>query len=168
MPRRSRNRSRVGILAAFRLTLEPALPELIFVYGTLKQGHCNEHVNQAVRVPGRFRTVEPHPLYIIGAQHLPWLLPRPGQGLPVVGELYEADEAALARMDVLEQVDEPGWYERRRVEVRPAGDPDGATRPAWVYFGTEAGFARHPVRHGPIEDYTPEIARRFPLNDYLP
>ena len=144
------------------------MPDLIFVYGTLKQGHCNQHVNQAQRVPGVFETVAPHPFYIIGAQHLPWLLPRPGQGHPVRGELYEADAAALARMDVLEQVDEPGWYERRLVEVRPAGEPAGPARQAWVYFGSEAGFSRHPVRHGPIAEYTPEIAGRYPLNEYRP
>lgn len=144
------------------------MPDLIFVYGTLKQGHCNEHVNQGRRVGGTFETVEPHPFHIIGAQHLPWLLPRPGQGLPVRGELYEVDEAALSRMDGLEQVDEPGWYERRRVAVRAAGDPGAPVWQAWVYFGTEAGFARHPSCQGPIAEYTPEIAARFPLNDYRP
>lgn len=144
------------------------MTELIFVYGTLKRGHCNEHVNQAARVPGAFVTVQPHPFFIIGAQHLPWLLARPGEGLPVHGELYEADAAALARMDRLEQVDEPGWYERRRVQVRRSDRPDAAPLQAWVYFGSEEGLSRHPVCHGPIADYSLEVAARFPLNDYEP
>ena len=40
----------------------------LFVYGSLKEGFPNFHVNQGRRVPGEFRTVRPHPLYLVGGR----------------------------------------------------------------------------------------------------
>ena len=36
---------------------------LVFVYGTLQQGHRNAHVNRGRTLPGRYRTVQRWPLY---------------------------------------------------------------------------------------------------------
>jgi gamma-glutamylaminecyclotransferase len=137
---------------------------LLFVFGTLKQGHANFHINQGRRVPGDFVTAQAHPLFIIGPRRLPWLLERPGQGLPVVGQLFEADDAALARMDELERIDDPLWYQRRPVDVRPVDTPAAAPRRAWVYFGSEAGFAGQQLHAGPVAEYTPELAARYVVN----
>ncbi len=131
----------------------------LFVFGTLKQGFCNFAVNRGRRLGGDWVTVQPYPLYISGADRLPWLLERPGQGLPVVGQLFEVDEAMLAELDRFEQVDEPLWYQRGRIQLRP--HPGGlASEPvdAWVYFGGEAGFAGAQVHAGPMPEYTLALA----------
>ncbi len=132
---------------------------LVFVYGTLKQGFPNFHVNHGRRVPGDFVTEQPHPFYVIGDLGLPWLVQRPGEGLQVTGEVYAVDDAGLARMDRLEQIDEPGWYERRRIAVRPAGG--GAPIEPWVYFGVAERLAREPLRAGPLAVYTTELAKTY-------
>lgn len=140
----------------------------VFVYGTLKQGMRNHHVNRGRRLPGQFVTAQPHPLFIVGPRLLPWLLPRPGSGHPVRGEVYEVSEEELAAMDALEGVGRPGWYERRLTEVRPddaRARADGLVRAspvqAWVYFGSELGFSRARVQAGPMPEYTAEHAARF-------
>ena len=127
------------------------MTELVFVYGTLKEGLCNADSNAGRRVPGRFVTELAWPLMITARGHWPWLLPRPGEGCRVAGELYEVDAAALARMDALERIDEPEQYLRQRIAV--VRDGDGARLEAWVYFGSEEGFAGHTGHVGPIDEY---------------
>ena len=139
------------------------MQHLIFVFGTLKQGFRNFHINRGRRLGGDVVTVQPHPLYVIGPLCLPWLLDRPGQGQPVVGQLFEVDEATLAAMDQLERVDDPQWYVRRRIAVLPhpgGGEP----LQAWVYFGGEPGFAGAVQHVGPVAEYTLELAARLPIN----
>ena len=134
----------------------------LFVFGTLKQGFCNHPVNRGRRLGAQWVTVQPYPLYIIGAGCMPWLLDRSGQGLPVIGQLFELDDQLLAELDCFEQVDEPLWYQRRRIRVRPhsadraaGGDADAE---AWVYFGGEAGFAGAVLHAGPMAEYTLALA----------
>lgn len=127
-------------------------PELIFVYGTLKQGLCNAGANQGRRVPGRHVTEDAWPLMIVVNGRWPWLRPLRGQGHRVAGELYEVDAAALARMDALERIHEPGQYQRHRIAV--LDDADGTRREAWVYFGTEEGYVARGGGHtGPLDEY---------------
>lgn len=133
----------------------------VFVYGTLKQGHRNAHVNAGVRVPGEFVTVERFPLYVIGPNQLPWLVARPGQGEHVVGQLYEVDDAALARMDVLERITEHDWYSRGEIWVRPRAEPGAAPRRAMVYFGRAARLRSEVVHLGPLAEYTLDLAARY-------
>lgn len=127
---------------------------LVFVYGTLKSGHRNAHVNTGRRVPGEFVTVESFPLFVIGATALPWLVDSPGEGLPVVGELFEVDADGLARLDRLERITEPAWYTRGEVLVRPRAEPLAPPRRAWVYFGDRERAARETVHAGPLPEYT--------------
>ena len=137
------------------------MPHLIFVFGTLKQGFRNFHVNRGWRIGDDVITVEPYPLHIIGPRCLPWLLDRPGEGLPVVGQLFEVDDETLAAMDLLERVDDPQWYVRRRIRVRP--HPGGGMPvEAWVYFGGEPGFAGALRHAGPVAEYTAALAEQFP------
>ncbi|MBB5206473.1 gamma-glutamylaminecyclotransferase [Inhella inkyongensis] len=128
---------------------------LIFTYGTLKAGFRNQHWNEGERVPGVFETLVPLPLYVIGPRHLPWLLELPGQGLRVQGELYRVDAAGLARMDELEQVDEPLWYRRAPLQVRGS---DGRVWDCEVYFGCATRWAQEQVHLGPLAAYTQEHA----------
>ena len=132
----------------------------VFVYGTLKAGFRNAHVNEGRPVGDAWVTMQPHPLHIIGRRRLPWLLDRPGQGLPVQGEVVSVDDAGLARMDALERLDDPTWYVRRRIAVAPAHG--GPAVEAWVYFGSEAGFAGATVHAGPLHAYTREHERDHP------
>jgi gamma-glutamylaminecyclotransferase len=131
----------------------------VFVYGTLKEGFPNFHINHGRRLPGEFITVERYPFYILGPTHLPWLLQQAGQGQAVRGQVYEVDDSALAAMDVLEQIDEPGWYHRDRIAVRLAEGGDAIE--VFVYFGTPARAAIEERHFGPLADYTAEHARTY-------
>lgn len=133
----------------------------IFVFGTLKQGFCNFHVNRGLRVEGDFVTVQSYPLLVLGPRHLPWLVPRPGQGHAVVGQVFEVDDATLADMDRLERITEPLWYRREAIEVRPLGG--GAAQQAWVYFGSPERLALETIHAGPVPEYTAELAAAYPL-----
>lgn len=142
-----------------------ARPPLVFVYGTLKEGFANFGINRGERVPGRYVTELALPMYILGAQQVPWLVNRPGEGEPVRGELYRVDDAVLADMDRLEQIDEAGWYRRETIRVR-ALDAHGAagTGPlieAFVYFGDAARVSRETVHAGPLPEFLPEHDRRY-------
>lgn len=131
------------------------MPTLVFVYGTLKQGFRNAHVNTGVRVPGEFVSVQRYPLYVIGPHHLPWLVDTPGQGEPVIGQLYEVDEAGLARMDALERITERDWYRRGEILVRRVDDDDEAAPvTAMVYFGSAGRLATQTVHLGPVPAFT--------------
>jgi gamma-glutamylaminecyclotransferase len=133
----------------------------VFVYGTLKQGHRNAHVNAGVRVPGEFVTVERFPLYVIGPNQLPWLVASAGQGEHVVGQLYEVDDAALARMDALERITEPDWYARAEIAVRQRDDAQSPALRAWVYFGSASRLKTDVVHLGPLAEYTSAHAARY-------
>jgi gamma-glutamylaminecyclotransferase len=133
----------------------------VFVYGTLKSGFPNFHVNTGVQVPGEFVTVERFPLYVIGDIHVPWLVDRTGEGEPVCGQVFEVDAETLAGMDVLEQVDEEGWYTRAEIAVRPRADPSAAPLRVYVYFGDAERLAREPVHLGPLAEYTLAQSRSY-------
>lgn len=129
----------------------------VFVYGTLKAGFRNFHVNHGVRVPGEFVTAQPHTLLIVGEHWLPWLLQAPpasGEGHPVIGQIYTVDDAGLAEMDKLEQIDEAGWYHRQRIAVRARHAAQAEVLQPWVYFGSPQGLAAGGQRLGPIAEFT--------------
>jgi gamma-glutamylaminecyclotransferase len=137
---------------------------LLFVYGSLKEGFPNFHVNKGRRVPGEFFTVRPYPLYLADGV-LPCLLPQPGVGHRVRGQLFEVTADELQALDELERVGEPGGYARLQLEVECAGDPaagapnPGAAVQAWAYMQSAARLAGDAVHIGPIAEYTMEHAR---------
>ncbi|MBI3231320.1 MAG: gamma-glutamylcyclotransferase [Burkholderiales bacterium] len=133
----------------------------IFVYGTLKDGFRNRHVNTGTRLPGEFVTLEEFPLYIIGNRYLPWLLNQAGQGFQVVGQVFEVSDAALAKMDVLERINEPDWYVRETIQVLPRNDVDAEPISCFVYFGSLYGLQLETVHEGPVQEYTAEHASWF-------
>ncbi len=137
------------------------MEHLVFVYGTLKQGYPNFHINHGRRLAGEFITVERHALLVLGPDWLPWLLPTAGQGERVTGEVYAVDDAGLARMDRLEQIDEPGWYLRRRIAVVPKLEPGAAPIEPWVYFGHDDRPITDTVHLGPLAEYTLEHAKTY-------
>lgn len=138
---------------------------LLFVYGSLKEGFPNFPHNRGTRLPGLYRTVQPHPFYLADGS-LPCLLDEPGSGLPVIGQLFEVGDAELQALDRLERVGEPGGYRRVELAVRAAvqSDAQAAGAPvirAQAYVQDRARLARGGPHVGPIAEYTPEHARRL-------
>jgi gamma-glutamylaminecyclotransferase len=133
---------------------------LVFVYGTLKEGFRNFHINHGRRVGGEFVTVQRHALMLVGPAWLPWLLedaraePGEPEGHHVIGQIYAVNDAALAAMDQLEQLEDEGWYLRRRINVQPLGEPDAPALQPWVYFGSREGMLRDGRRGGPFDSFT--------------
>ncbi len=135
--------------------------QLLFVYGSLKQGFPNEQVNTGRRVAGRFRTVERFRLYLLGAGKVPCIVAPAGTGFQVVGELYEVDAQDLARMDRLERIGEPEGYERVEVQVERIDSSPLESTAALVYLKQEASIPSNAARSGPFPEYTLEHAARF-------
>jgi gamma-glutamylaminecyclotransferase len=133
--------------------------DLLFVYGSLKEGFPNAHVNTGRRVAGHFRTRQRLPLYLVGVGHLPCLVLQPGQGLQVLGQMYEVSAAALAATDRLERVDDPQGYRRVRIVVEHVDD--GEHFDAWVYVQQASRLDPSGPMIGPLAEYTLEHARRL-------
>jgi gamma-glutamylaminecyclotransferase len=126
----------------------------VFVYGTLKEGFRNFHINRGTRVPGEFVTDQALPLYVIGEFGVPWLVHQPGQGHAVAGQVFEVDAQTLAAMDVLERIAEGDWYERLPLRVRPR--EGGAPLDVLAYFGVARRLQHDVIHLGPLAGYTLE------------
>jgi gamma-glutamylaminecyclotransferase len=131
---------------------------LLFVYGSLKEGFPNFHVNKGRRVPGTYRTVQPYPLFLANGQ-LPCLLAAPGSGHQVLGQLFEVSAPELAAMDSLEKVGEPGGYRRITIEVEPVELNPGRSHDAFAYVQHESRLAGSAAHVGPMAEYTHEHAK---------
>jgi gamma-glutamylaminecyclotransferase len=134
--------------------------QLLFVYGSLKEGFPNFHVNKGRRMAGLYRTAKPCALYLISGQ-LPCLMPAVAGGLQVQGQLFEVNANELAAMDVLERVGEPGGYVRslvtlERVDVNPV-----QSLQAFVYTQQASQLERPGPHLGPLAEYTQEHAQRL-------
>jgi gamma-glutamylaminecyclotransferase len=127
---------------------------LIFVYGTLKEGFCNFAANTGVRLPGEFETVDRYPLYVVGPHHLPWLVNTRGKGHKVIGQLFELGAEALAEMDDFEETDKPYWYTRAEIRVCERGSLAPVEITAQAYFGHGARLNTETVYLGPLAEYT--------------
>jgi gamma-glutamylaminecyclotransferase len=138
--------------------LQPLLP--VFVFGTLKQGFPNFATNAGRRIEGEYLTVERYPLYLVGARHSPWLIDLPGQGHRVAGQLFEVDEAALARMDALERIGEPDGYRRERIRVMRCDGSAAEAVEAFVYLQPNSP-SRDEIRFGPLDAYLPAHASLY-------
>lgn len=131
---------------------------LVFVFGTLKAGFPNFAVNRGRRVGGVYRTVQPHPLYLMGERCVPWMIDVPGSGQCVAGELYEVDDAALAAMDELEGVGRADGYHRKALQVQAE---NATVVMAQVYTKHTEQVTQGDVREGPLAEYTLEHAARY-------
>jgi len=133
----------------------------VFVFGTLKEGFPNFHVNRGARVPGDFLTVARLPLYLVGERHSPWMLDAPGEGHQVAGQLFDVNDEVLAQMDVLERVDEPDGYRRVLIDVVAREAPAGAAQQAFAYLIPRTLFSPQQARLGPLREYTLEHAALY-------
>lgn len=134
--------------------LQTSMSQLVFVFGTLKEGFPNFTTNKGARVAGDFMTVERYPLYLVGERWSPWLVDAAGEGEQVVGQVFEVDEATLAAMDVLERIAEHDGYRRVMLEVQAPKDARGATFSVHAYIKPREQFAPiagiHPRTRGAI------------------
>lgn len=113
----------------------------LFVFGTLKRGFANYRPEQGEPLLGKVSTVQRYPLRIVGRYRIPWLLKLPGRGQRVSGELFLVNHPTLSRLDRLEGVHYPCWFERGRVWVRVNKPIGRRLVRAWVYFGDERELA---------------------------
>jgi len=120
----------------------------ILALGTLKAGFPLHDALRGARFLGRFRTVEPFPMFVAGPWYAPMILDEPGTGLQIRGELYEIDDDVLAKLDALESVGKPGNF-RRIVQVEPMSG--GSALPAFVYI--KARELAVPAHTGCLDDY---------------
>ena len=133
--------------------------QLVFVYGTLKEGFPNFHVNNGTRVPGTFMTRERFPLVLVGERWTPCLINRVGRGVQVAGQVYRVDQAALARMDEIEQVTQPDGYRRMKIMVRRPSEH--RLFEVEAYLKDEEQLKGTQVQLGPLAEYTLEHAARY-------
>ncbi len=135
---------------------------LLFVYGTLKHGFPNAHVNAGIRRPGRFRTRENLPMYLLGHGHVPCVVLSPGLGYQIHGEVYEVDDTSLVAMDKLERIgDEAIGYLRLAIEVESVDDPHAGPVTAFIYTKPPDRIPSDETRIGPLEEYTLAHTARF-------
>lgn len=123
---------------------------LIFVYGTLKRGHPNHATLAGADFISSATTIERFPLLIQGRWFSPVLLPEPGCGERVRGELWTIDAAMLARLDTLESVGLPTGYTRAAIDV--AAETGAAISGVWTYFKARDRIG--PVHSEPLAEYT--------------
>lgn len=94
------------------------MPALIFVYGTLKSGHCRESALASERYVGTAITAPKYLLYDVGTY--PGMVSveetKCSSGKKVYGELYEISEDCLDSLDVIEGV-KFGLYRRDLISL---------------------------------------------------
>jgi gamma-glutamylaminecyclotransferase len=108
----------------------------VFVYGTLKKGWGNNRlmVEGNAKFLGPAVTMDSFKLYGMGVPFM-----RPGGDDVVAGEVYEVDDATLARLDRLEghSITGDGMYNRELIPVR-YGTPDNyKTETVFAYIGNK-------------------------------
>jgi gamma-glutamylaminecyclotransferase len=135
---------------------------LVFVFGTLKHGFPNFATNAGRRVGTVFRTLDRHPLLLVGERHVPWMIDSPGEGERVAGEVYEVDAAALAAMDELEGIGRLDGYHRKGLNVQGL---DERIVHAQVYMKHAHQLVTSAVKLGPLAEYTLEHAALYRRRD---
>lgn len=130
------------------------MSQLVFVFGTLKEGFPNFATNKGRKLPGAFITQRRYPLYLVGDRHSPWLVDQQGDGEQVLGEVFEVDEQTLQAMDVLERTHEPDGYRRVMLPVEPVDGLLTAPVEVHAYLKRPAQLPLSEVRAGPLRDYT--------------
>jgi gamma-glutamylaminecyclotransferase len=135
--------------------------QLVFVYGTLKEGFPNFATNRGTRLPGTFITKERFPFYLVGERFSPWLINSPGQGQRVFGQVFEVNQFTLEAMDKLERITEPDGYRRVGLEVELSSEAPTSPVKAFAYLKQPKHFTPSEVRLGPIDEYTLEHATLY-------
>ena len=106
----------------------------IFVYGTLKRGHCRAHFLNGQTSLGPARTAEQYRLVDCG--EYPGLI-ESTSGLSIEGEVWDVDDRCLKELDREECID-VGLYARRAIQLLAPHDQD--TVQAYFYLGDTRGL----------------------------
>lgn len=88
--------------------------QLVFIYGTLKQGQCRGHSMQNARYLGIALTTPNFAMYNVG-DYPALTFDSLASDHRVCGELYECDEVLMRDLDRIEGV--PHLYKRDKVEL---------------------------------------------------
>jgi len=122
----------------------------VFVFGTLKRGFANHDEGmRGERLLGEYRTVERYPMVVAGRWFSPVMMPEPGVGERVCGELYEVGDAKLAELDRIESTHLPDGYRRHTIAVECRRT--GAVFEAQAYMKERRLVT--PVHSGYLDDY---------------
>jgi gamma-glutamylcyclotransferase (GGCT)/AIG2-like uncharacterized protein YtfP len=97
---------------------------VLFVYGTLKRGGRSNHLLAGHEFLAEAQTLPLYRLYDQGDH--PCLVEDEKRGVAVRGELWQVDEATLARLDIYEEA--PSLFMRREIKVA------GQTTPILAYL----------------------------------
>ena len=100
--------------------------QLLFVYGTLKQGFHNHSLMKGASLIGTGHTVERYAMY----KHVVPSVIKGKPISPIQGEIYLIHQSVLDMLDLFEG--NPVWNFREQVEV--ILDADGRRFSAWMYF----------------------------------
>lgn len=104
---------------------------LVFVYGTLRKGHCNHHLLRDANCYGIGNTENCYAMYLKNGY--PYITSSESRYL-IAGELYSVDDEIFASLDKFEG--HPRFYERRDVPVIVGG----VRYVAWIYFRDPPGI----------------------------
>lgn len=107
----------------------------VFVYGTLKRGHCRAHFLQGQTFLGEARSQSLYRLMNCG--EYPGLIDAI-DGLSIEGELWDVDARCLVELDREECID-VGLYARRIIQLLPPHEETPAE--AYFYLGETRGLA---------------------------
>jgi gamma-glutamylaminecyclotransferase len=113
---------------------------LVFVYGSLKQGFQLHGIIERCEFIGQYKTRPDFKLVSLGP--FPALLDAK-DGIEVTGEVYRVDDDILNYLDVVEGVHR-GMYVRKPIDVH---DQLGHEITVWAYVAGTAG--RHAYREVP-------------------
>lgn len=128
------------------------MPHAIFVYGTLKRGFPNHGLMQGATFLGVALSVEAYPMIVQGRHFSPVIIPEPGTGHRIVGELWEVDDARLAALDDLKSTHLPTGYIRQTIEVEMRSG--GRVQTAHVYFKPRDRITIvHSASHADYQDH---------------
>jgi len=90
---------------------------ILFVYGTLKQGHPRDSALSGQKYLGVARTVDSFAMFDLGGYPgLVYATPDLAAGVKIWGEIYEVSEECLLKLDKIEGV-EIELYGRKEIEL---------------------------------------------------
>ena len=104
---------------------------LVFVYGTLRNGHSNNHLLKDAYCYGIGSTEASYSMYLISGY--PYVTSFEAR-YPIVGELYAVDDNTLKTLDSMEG--HPRYYERRETTIIVGEE----RYVAWMYFRDPQGL----------------------------
>tara|TARA_R110002167_G_scaffold7683_12_gene36198 strand:- start:2012 stop:2368 length:357 start_codon:yes stop_codon:yes gene_type:complete len=99
--------------------------EIVFVYGTLRQGYNNHKLLLNCEFIDAGRTVNNYAMYANG---IPYVSDNE-QVSQIYGELYLVNQRILFNLDMLEG--HPSWYKRKKIAIETF---EGKVYNAWLYF----------------------------------